>query len=48
LRRTGGAPCPDDALGRYDLDRNVAINPVHVRIVQSLLGSCEPPRDVCP
>jgi hypothetical protein len=25
-----------------------AINPVDVWIVQSLFGTCEPPRDVCP
>ena len=32
----------------YDVDCDGQINPVDAGIVQSLFGTCEEPRDVCP
>ncbi len=35
-------------LCQYDVDRDGQINPVDSGIVQSLFGTCEKPRAVCP
>jgi hypothetical protein len=38
----------EQALCNYDIDCDGQINPVDAGIVQSLFGTCDAPREVCP